>query len=72
MAGFLGYPQMAECEINMLVTRDLSENTCANRLTANRNRDTFHATHLSVDYGQTEEWNEGHIDTAKHPNTQPI
>ena len=25
--------QMAECEINMLVTRDLSENTCANRLT---------------------------------------
>ena len=30
--------QMAECEINMLVTRDLSENTCANRLTANRNR----------------------------------
>ena len=27
--------QMAECEINMLVTRDLSENTCANRLTAN-------------------------------------
>ena len=30
--------QMAECELNMLVTRDLSENTCANRLTANRNR----------------------------------
>ena len=30
--------QMAECEINMLVTRDLSENTCANRLTANRYR----------------------------------
>ena len=27
-----------------------------------------------VNYGQTEEWNEGHIDTAKHPNinTQPI
>ena len=24
-----------------------------------------------VDYGQTEEWNEGHINTAKHPNTQP-
>ena len=39
--------QMAECEINMLVTRDLSENTCANRLTANRNRALkFHATHL--------------------------
>ena len=31
--------QMAESEINMLVTRDLSENTCANRLTANRKRD---------------------------------
>ena len=30
--------QMAVCEINMLVTRDLSENTCANRLTANRYR----------------------------------
>ena len=38
--------QMAECEINMLVTRDLSENTCANRLTANRNR-AFKPQHYS-------------------------
>ena len=67
--------QMAECEINMLVTRDLSENTCANRLTANRYRGinvTRDAFKCGLLYGQTEEWNEGHIDTAKHPNTQPI
>ena len=26
---------------------------------------------VCANYDQTEEWNEGHINTAKHPNTQP-
>ena len=52
--------QMAVCEINMLVTRDLSENTCANRLTANRNR----AFNLSRDAFKPQLYSRGQNDVV--------